>query len=210
MSSHTAAPGIIVFVHGLRMTPRSWEDWVKYYGSKGYTVLTPPNSGFEIEVEAMRENPEVIANLTVAETVDHLAGVIELLDTLPSLMNLAVPRSEESREPPQTAGFTPEEFHYAFTNTLTRRNPTRCKTAITSPHHKSGWGVRPDREIQARPPGDLGGLRQGRSRAVAVHRWRSRPHHAAVGEQVEYEALSQARCAHEIPRVRRPLPLDVW
>ncbi|MFD9670175.1 alpha/beta hydrolase [Rhodococcus sp. NPDC059968] len=102
MSSHTAAPGIIVFVHGLRMTPRSWEDWMKYYGSKGYTVLAPPNSGFEIEVEAMRENPEVIANLTVAETVDHLAGVIELLDTPPSLITslFPVPKNPANRHKP--------------------------------------------------------------------------------------------------------------
>ena len=59
------------------MTPRSWEDWVAHYEAKGFTVLTPGYPGFEIEVEALRENPDVIANLTVPETVDHLAAVIE-------------------------------------------------------------------------------------------------------------------------------------
>ena len=55
------------------MTPRSWERWVAHYEAKGFKVLTPAYPGFEIEVEALRENPDVIANLTVPETVDHLA-----------------------------------------------------------------------------------------------------------------------------------------
>ena len=37
-------------------------------------MLTPAYPGFEIEVEALRENPDMIADLTVPETVDHLAG----------------------------------------------------------------------------------------------------------------------------------------
>ena len=42
--------------------------------------------GFDIEVEALREKPEVIANLTVPETVDHLAEVIESVETPPIIM----------------------------------------------------------------------------------------------------------------------------
>ena len=34
-------PDTIVLVHGLWMTPRSWEGWVAHYEAKGYTVLTP-------------------------------------------------------------------------------------------------------------------------------------------------------------------------
>ena len=56
------------------MTPRSWEGWKAHYEAKGYRVLTPAYPGFEIEVEALRENPDIIANLTVPETVDHLAA----------------------------------------------------------------------------------------------------------------------------------------
>ena len=79
-----ATPDTIVLVHGLWMTPRSWEHWVPYYEAKGYTVLTPGYPGFDIEVEGLRENPDVIAQLTVAETVDHLASVIEGVATPPS------------------------------------------------------------------------------------------------------------------------------
>ena len=67
----------VVLVHGLWMTPRSWEHWVPYYEAKGYRVLTPAYPGFDIEVEALRENPGIIADLTVPETVEHLASVIE-------------------------------------------------------------------------------------------------------------------------------------
>lgn len=148
----------IVLVHGLWMTPRSWEHWVTHYEAQGHTVLTPGYPGFDIEVEALRENPEIIANLTVPETVDHLAATIEALEEPPIIMGhsfggtltqLLLARglgcagvaidsapTEGVRVSPisqakslfpalknpanrhKAVGFTPEEFHYAFTNTL--------------------------------------------------------------------------------------------
>ena len=148
----------IVLVHGLWMTPRSWEHWVTHYEAQGHTVLTPGYPGFDIEVEALRENPQVIADLTVPETVDHLASVIEGVGTPPiiighsfggTLTQLLLARglgsagvvidsapTEGVRVNPisqarslfpalknpanrhKAVGFTPEEFHYAFTNTL--------------------------------------------------------------------------------------------
>ena len=65
MSKAVNAPDTVVLIHGLWMTPRSWEQWVPYYEGKGYKVLTPTYPGFEIEVEALREDPSVIASLTV-------------------------------------------------------------------------------------------------------------------------------------------------
>jgi pimeloyl-ACP methyl ester carboxylesterase len=155
----TRRPDTVVLVHGLWMTPRSWENWVQYFQAKGLTVLTPGYPGFEIEVEALRTNPDVIANLTVPETVDHLATVIEKVETPPiiighsfggTLTQLLLARdlgsagvvvdsapTEGVRVNPlsqarslfpalknpanrhKAVGFTPEEFHYAFTNTLT-------------------------------------------------------------------------------------------
>ncbi|WP_028660847.1 alpha/beta hydrolase [Nocardioides insulae] len=152
-------PDTIVLIHGLWMTPRCWEHWVPYYEAKGFTVLAPSYPGFEIEVEALRERPEVIADLTVPETVDHLAGVIEQVATPPiivghsfggTMTQLLLARglgaagvainsapTEGVRVNPisqarslfpalknpanrkRAVAFTPEEFHYAFTNTLT-------------------------------------------------------------------------------------------
>lgn len=82
----TDAPDTIVLVHGLWMTPRSWEGWRAHFEAKGLTVLTPAYPGFEIEVEALRENPDIIANVTVPETVDHIAAQIEALPKPPIIM----------------------------------------------------------------------------------------------------------------------------
>jgi pimeloyl-ACP methyl ester carboxylesterase len=150
----------VVLIHGLWMTPRSWEHWVPYLEEKGHRVLTPGYPGFEVEVEALREDPSVIAELTVPQTVAHLAGVINELDEPPILIGHSfggtltqllldrgcgaagvvidsAPTEGVRVNPPsqikslfpilknpanrhRAVGFTPEEFHYAFANTLTR------------------------------------------------------------------------------------------
>ena len=58
-------PDTIVLVHGLWMTPRIWENWVSHFEAKGFRVLAPAYPGFEVEVEALREDPQVIADATV-------------------------------------------------------------------------------------------------------------------------------------------------
>jgi pimeloyl-ACP methyl ester carboxylesterase len=162
MSEQTAdfTPDTVVLVHGLWMTPRSWENWVAYFEGKGYRVLTPGYPGFEIEVEALRENPEVIAQQKVPNIVEHIGGIIDKLDTAPIIMGHSfggtitqlllargygcsavvvdsAPTEGVRVNPPSQAkslfpilrnpanrhravGFTAEEFHYAFTNTLSR------------------------------------------------------------------------------------------
>ena len=173
--SQTEAPDTIVLVHGLWMTPRSWAGWKAYYEAKGFTVLTPAYPGFEIEVEALRENPDIIAKLTVPETVDHIAAQIEELQKPPIIMGhsfggtltqLLVARglgaaavvinsapTEGVRVTPlsqarslfpalknpanihKAVAFTPEEFHYAFTNTLSKEDSDAVweKYAIAAP-----------------------------------------------------------------------------
>jgi len=168
-------PDTVVLVHGLWMTPRSWEGWVAHYEAKGLTVVAPAYPGFEIEVEALRENPDIIANLTVTETVDHLAKVIESLSAPPIIMGhsfggtltqLLLARglgaagvvvdsapTEGVRVNPisqarslfpalknpanrhKAVAFTPEEFHYAFTNTLTEEESLAAweRYAIAAP-----------------------------------------------------------------------------
>jgi pimeloyl-ACP methyl ester carboxylesterase len=151
-------PETIVLVHGLWMTPRSWENWVSHYERQGHRVVTPAYPGFEVEVEALREDPSVIANSTVPEILEHLEGVIKALGERPIIMGHSfggtltqlllarghgaaavvidsAPTEGVHVNPPsqikslfpilnnpakrhQAVGFTPEQFHYAFTNTL--------------------------------------------------------------------------------------------
>jgi alpha-beta hydrolase superfamily lysophospholipase len=154
----TMAPDTIVLIHGLWMTPRSWEHWADRYTSCGYTVLTPAYPGLEVEVEALREDPSPIEALTMAATLDHLEGIIGGLDSPPILMGHSfggalvqllldrghgatgvaidsvptegvqvVPLTQIKASFPvlqnpanrhRAVSFTPEQFHFAFTNTL--------------------------------------------------------------------------------------------
>ena len=86
MSEQTTNAPPIVLIHGLWMTARSWDRWVEYYRAKGHEVIVPTYPGFEIEVEALREKPEVIAEASVPATLEHLSEVVEGLDRPPIIM----------------------------------------------------------------------------------------------------------------------------
>jgi alpha-beta hydrolase superfamily lysophospholipase len=153
-----SAPDTIVLIHGLWVTPRSWEHWIERYEDRGYHVLAPAYPGLEVEVEALREDPSPIEALTVPAVVEHLEGIVGELERPPILMGHSmggllvqvlldhgygaagvaidsvpaegikvVPVSQIRiffpilRNPAnrmRAVGFTPEQFHYAFTNTL--------------------------------------------------------------------------------------------
>ena len=86
MSEPTTNAPPIVLIHGLWMTARSWDHWVDRFRAKGYEVIVPTYPGFEIEVEALREKPEIIAEASVPETLDHLSEVVEGLARPPIIM----------------------------------------------------------------------------------------------------------------------------
>ncbi len=156
------APDAIVLIHGLWMTPRSWEKWVDHYEGRGYRVLAPAYPGLEVEVEALREDPSPIEALTVPAIVEHYEGIIDELDRPPIIMGHSmgglltqilldqgygaagvaidsvpaegirvVPVSQIRslfpilRHPSdrhKAVGFTSEQFHNAFANTLLRED----------------------------------------------------------------------------------------
>jgi pimeloyl-ACP methyl ester carboxylesterase len=86
MSDPTATNPAIVLIHGLWMTPRSWEHWVERYQGRGYDVLAPAYPGLEVEVEALREDPSPIEALTVPGTVAHFEEIIRGLDQPPFII----------------------------------------------------------------------------------------------------------------------------
>jgi pimeloyl-ACP methyl ester carboxylesterase len=79
-------PDTIVLIHGLWMTPRSWEHWIPRYESRGYTVLAPAWPGMEVEVEALNEDPSPIAALDIEQIVDHYEEIIRGLESPPIVM----------------------------------------------------------------------------------------------------------------------------
>src|SRR3954462_11266723 len=79
-------PDTIVLIHGFWVTPRSWERWIAHYEAKGYRVLAPAYPGFDVEVEALREDPTPIVDLDLREVVALIEGVISELDRAPIII----------------------------------------------------------------------------------------------------------------------------
>src|SRR4051794_11620855 len=79
-------PAPIVLIHGLWLTPRSWEGWKARFEERGHEVLTPAWPRMEGEVEALRRDPSVMNGLGVTEVVDHYDRIIRSLDTSPVIM----------------------------------------------------------------------------------------------------------------------------
>jgi alpha-beta hydrolase superfamily lysophospholipase len=86
MSTGPLVPDTIVLIHGFWVTPRSWEHWVDHYEAKGYRVVAPAYPGFDVEVEALNEDPSPIEALTVPAVMEHLETVVRNLDASPILM----------------------------------------------------------------------------------------------------------------------------
>ena len=80
------SPDTIVLIHGFWVTPRSWEDWIAHYEKKGFTVLAPAYPGFEVEVEALNADPTPIEQVTVAQIMERLEGVVGGLERPPILI----------------------------------------------------------------------------------------------------------------------------
>lgn len=80
----------IVLIHGLWMTPRSWEKWAERYGSSGHKVLAPSWPGMEGEVEELRRDPSPMTKLDLAQVVDHYERIIRGLESPPIIMGHSV------------------------------------------------------------------------------------------------------------------------
>ena len=76
----------IVLIHGLWLTPRSWEGWIDRYQKAGYKVLAPSWPGLEGEVEAIRKDPSALKGLKLKTVVDHYDRIIRKLDAQPIIM----------------------------------------------------------------------------------------------------------------------------
>jgi pimeloyl-ACP methyl ester carboxylesterase len=155
-------PPTIVLIHGLWMTPRSWEHWIDRYESRGHRVLAPAWPGLNSDPDALREDASSIEHLGITEIVDHYDAIIRKLDAPPIIMGhsfggafteilldrglgaagVAIDAAAVkgiSKLPPaqlksawpvlknpanrhRAVMLTPEEFHYAFTNTMTEED----------------------------------------------------------------------------------------
>jgi pimeloyl-ACP methyl ester carboxylesterase len=79
-------PDTIVLIHGLWMTPRSWENWIPRYEGQGHTVLAPAWPGLEVEVEELNRDSTPLETLQLAQIADHYDELIRGLDSPPIIM----------------------------------------------------------------------------------------------------------------------------
>ena len=165
-SHDRAAPDTIVLIHGLWMTPLSWEHWIDRYRARGYRVLAPSWPGMEGDIAELRRDPSPIARLGADEIVDHYERIIRELEHPPIIMGhsfggafvqilldrglgaaavaidaatvrgvLPLPFSTIRSAWPilrnpanlhRAVALTPEQFHYAFTNTLSAQESAKA------------------------------------------------------------------------------------
>ena len=87
MSTHEpGSPDTIVLIHGLWMSPLSWEKWIERYGARGYRVLAPAWPGMEGDIDQFRADPSAVDRLGMEEIIDHYDAIVRELDSPPIIM----------------------------------------------------------------------------------------------------------------------------
>ncbi|GAB4055959.1 alpha/beta hydrolase [Spirosoma litoris] len=69
----------VVFVTGAFVSNSGWDEWKAYFESKGYNTVAPAwpfKDGTAAELRARQPNDTDLANLTLAELVDHYANIV--------------------------------------------------------------------------------------------------------------------------------------
>ncbi|MCI4339731.1 MAG: alpha/beta fold hydrolase, partial [Thermoplasmata archaeon] len=75
----------ILLVHGMFMTFRCWDKWVRRYAARGYETVALPWPGREGSVAELngRHPDPALAGLGFESVVDHHAGAIAALSEPP-------------------------------------------------------------------------------------------------------------------------------
>jgi non-heme chloroperoxidase len=75
----------VVLIHGMWMTPRSWDAWVDHYADRGYRAIAPGWPGVK-DPEESRSDPSALKGLRLEQIVDHYEQAIRALDEPPILI----------------------------------------------------------------------------------------------------------------------------
>jgi pimeloyl-ACP methyl ester carboxylesterase len=76
----------ILLVHGLWVTPRSWDKFKARFEARGYNVVAPAWPGIEGEVEGMQRDPSSFNGIGIEQVVAHYTKVIESLPEKPIII----------------------------------------------------------------------------------------------------------------------------
>src|SRR2546421_5503815 len=75
----------IVLIHGMWMTPHSWDDWIYHYADRGYRASAPGWPGVK-NPEETRHDPSALRRLGIKKVVDHYDEIIRGLDEPPIII----------------------------------------------------------------------------------------------------------------------------
>jgi pimeloyl-ACP methyl ester carboxylesterase len=75
----------IVLIHGMWMTPHSWEPWIDHYADRGYHAIAPGWPGIE-SPEQVRRDPSPLRGLGIKSVVDHYDEIIRGIDRPPIII----------------------------------------------------------------------------------------------------------------------------
>src|SRR3954465_5689004 len=76
----------IVLIHGMWMTPLSWEHWAERFRERGHEVLAPPWPGLSDDPDAVRRDPPPLHGLSIPDVIDHYDAIIRRLERPPIIM----------------------------------------------------------------------------------------------------------------------------
>ena len=80
----------VVLIHGLWMTPLSWEQWADRLRERGYTVHAPSWPRMDHSIDELRADPGIVGGLGIQEITDHHQRFIESLDESPVIIGHSV------------------------------------------------------------------------------------------------------------------------
>ncbi|PRA79661.1 alpha/beta hydrolase [Microbacterium sp. MYb66] len=127
----------IVLIHGLWMTPASWNTWAERFRAKGHEVIVPGWPGIDDRsVEDIRRDPSALKGIGLKQIVDHYERIIRALPVKPIVMghsfggvitqmlaDRGVGAAYVGVAPGQTAGITTLPLSTLWTGTPILANP---------------------------------------------------------------------------------------
>src|SRR5258708_1667748 len=76
----------VVFIHGLWLHATSWNPWLELFRDAGYEPIAPGWPGEPPTVAEAREQPDLVANLSIDDVTSHFAEIIASLDVKPIII----------------------------------------------------------------------------------------------------------------------------
>lgn len=77
----------IVLIHGLWMTPKSWNTWAEHFRAQGHEVIVPGWPGIDDRsVEDIRRDPSALEGIGLKQIADNYERIIRALPVKPIIM----------------------------------------------------------------------------------------------------------------------------